>query len=191
MTLNTRKRILHHAKKLFAQDGYEGVRTKQIAKAAQVSEVTLFKYFPKKEVLYNTLLDEFYQTLDLTPLVKQLSYANLYDDCLQIAKAVANNLIDNIDIILMRQKEKVEFLSDRKFDIYNDPSYNAMLPMFRTYYERKLISIVPEKAATIFLTSITGSFQLFAVSNFNKVKFLEYIEGFVEIFCNGIEQSSI
>lgn len=187
MTMSTRRRILSQAAKLFAQNGYEGVRTKQIAKAAQISEVTLFKYFPQKEILYSTLLDEFYQTLDLTPLVKQLSYTNLYEDCLQIAKAVANNLVDNIDIILMRQKEKVEFLTDRKFDIHKDPSYHAILPLFRTYYERKQISVLPEKAAKTFLISITGSFHLLAGSNFHKTSFFEYIEGFVDVFCKGIQ----
>jgi AcrR family transcriptional regulator len=48
MVSDTRRRILVTAAKLFAENGYEGVRTKEIAKASKISEVTLFKYFPKK-----------------------------------------------------------------------------------------------------------------------------------------------
>ncbi|WAA12672.1 TetR/AcrR family transcriptional regulator [Fervidibacillus halotolerans] len=187
MLKDTRTRILKSAAKLFAQNGYEGVRTKQIAEASNISEVTLFKYFPQKEILYHTLLDEFYQTLDLSPLVKKLSYTNIYEDCLQIANAVANNLVENIDIILMRQKEKVDFLKERKFNILKDPSYQAIVPVFQTYYDNNEISVSPEKAANIFLTSITGAFHLLAGGNFEKKYFLEYVEEFVNIFCRGIQ----
>ena len=184
---DTRKRILFNAAKLFAQNGYEGVRTKQIAQASHVSEVTLFKYFPQKEVLYNTLLDEFFHTLDLTALVDELSYTNLYEDVLKIANAVAENLAENIDIILMRQKEKTDFLSDKKFDILRDPSYITILPVFQQYYQNKMIYVLPETAANLLMTSLIGSFQLLAGNHFNKEYFFQYVESFVNVFCRGIQ----
>lgn len=187
MLLETRRRILRNAAKLFAQNGYEGVRTKQIAQASNISEVTLFKYFPKKEVLYNTLLDEFFHTLDLTPLVDTLTYEDLYEDTLKIAMAIAENAVENIDIILMRQKEKADFLDNKKFDISKDPSYIAILPVFQKYYENKKISILPKVAANVLVTSIMGSFNLLAANNFNKASFLKYVENFVSIFCKGIK----
>ncbi|XOQ44705.1 MAG: hypothetical protein ACFWTN_09725 [Clostridium sp.] len=168
MVSDTRRRILVTAAKLFAENGYEGVRTKEIAKASKISEVTLFKYFPKKEVLYHTLLDEFFHTLDLAPLVENLSFTDLHGDLSQIANAISENLIDNIHIVLMRQKEKTDFFSDKKFNAFVDPSYVTVLPVFQHYYQAKKISISPEIACNIFITTLVGSFGLLAANNFNE-----------------------
>lgn len=56
MTADDRKdAILQQALTLFARDGYHGVTTRQLAKAAGVSEALLFKYFPTKEALRDKL----------------------------------------------------------------------------------------------------------------------------------------
>lgn len=47
--------ILQQALTLFARDGYHGVTTRQLAKAAGVSEALLFKYFPTKQALRDKL----------------------------------------------------------------------------------------------------------------------------------------
>ncbi|HRE80040.1 MAG TPA: helix-turn-helix domain-containing protein [Opitutaceae bacterium] len=47
--------ILKQALTLFARDGYHGVTTRQLAKAAGVSEALLFKYFPTKQALRDRL----------------------------------------------------------------------------------------------------------------------------------------
>ncbi len=187
MIPDTRKRILLHAAKLFAQNGYEGVRTKEIAKASEISEVTLFKYFPKKEILYHTLLDEFFQTVELSSLVDDLDYSNLFEDLLKIANVIAKNSIANIDIILMRQKEKTDFLSDKKFDISKDPSYLKLLTVLESYAENNMISADPTIAANLFITSIIGSFHLLSGNHFNESDYLNYIENFVKIFSKGIQ----
>lgn len=44
----TEARILESAIKLFAEQGFAGTSTSQIAKEAEVAEGTLFKYYPKK-----------------------------------------------------------------------------------------------------------------------------------------------
>jgi len=47
--------ILRAAVPLFAQNGFNGTTTKQIAKAASVSEALLYKHFPSKEAIYSEL----------------------------------------------------------------------------------------------------------------------------------------
>jgi len=49
--VNTEHAILTAAEQLFAEHGYAGTRTAQIARAAGVTERTLFKYFPQKAQL--------------------------------------------------------------------------------------------------------------------------------------------
>src|SRR4249919_2227737 len=46
------------AASLFAAKGFNGTTTKEIAKAAGVSEALVFKYFPTKRALYAAILAE-------------------------------------------------------------------------------------------------------------------------------------
>jgi TetR/AcrR family transcriptional regulator len=48
--------IVKAATRLFGEKGYEGTRTADIAAAARVTERTLFRYFPTKEVLYRRVM---------------------------------------------------------------------------------------------------------------------------------------
>src|SRR5260221_10730903 len=48
----TRELIADAARRLFAERGFEAVTVAQIAEAANVSEVTVFNYFPSKESLF-------------------------------------------------------------------------------------------------------------------------------------------
>ncbi|MFD5323934.1 TetR/AcrR family transcriptional regulator [Streptomyces sp. NPDC127092] len=54
----TRTRILDAAHELLRTAGLARTTTKQIAKAAGCSEAALYKYFPSKEELFVTVLDE-------------------------------------------------------------------------------------------------------------------------------------
>ena len=70
----TEERILEAALQLFSEQGYAGTPTSQIAQAAEVSEGTIFKYFPKKiDLLKNVLyrfLDRYSAQIVLRPLEK-------------------------------------------------------------------------------------------------------------------------
>jgi AcrR family transcriptional regulator len=48
--------IVKAATRLFGEKGYEGTRTADIAGAARVTERTLFRYFPTKQVLYRRVM---------------------------------------------------------------------------------------------------------------------------------------
>lgn len=50
--------MISTAASLFAANGFKGTTTKEIAKAAGVSEALLFKYFPTKRALYAAILAE-------------------------------------------------------------------------------------------------------------------------------------
>lgn len=52
----TEDRILTAAATLFGQLGYNGVSTRDIASAAEVNEVTIYRHFPKKRDLYVAVL---------------------------------------------------------------------------------------------------------------------------------------
>ncbi len=50
--------IVEAAKPLFAQHGFAGTTTRQIAQAAGVSEALVFQHFPSKAALYREILDQ-------------------------------------------------------------------------------------------------------------------------------------
>ena len=56
--LATRRRIAAAAAELFAAEGFEQVPVARVAKAAEVSEATVFNYFPAKEdLVYDGMAD--------------------------------------------------------------------------------------------------------------------------------------
>jgi AcrR family transcriptional regulator len=54
---NTRERILECAAHAFAAEGFRYSTVSRIASAAQVNEVTIYRYFPKKSDLYWDAID--------------------------------------------------------------------------------------------------------------------------------------
>ncbi len=57
------ERILATATELFARFGYNGVSTRDVASAAQVNEVTVYRHYPRKHDLYLAVLEAELQQL--------------------------------------------------------------------------------------------------------------------------------
>lgn len=53
----SQERMIDAAVRLFARSGFNGVTTKEIARAAKVSEGNIFRYFPTKRGLYTAALE--------------------------------------------------------------------------------------------------------------------------------------
>ena len=53
----SREHILEAAGKLFGMLGYNGVSTREIASAAEVNEVTVYRHFPRKRDLYLAVME--------------------------------------------------------------------------------------------------------------------------------------
>lgn len=59
-----RSLILQAAKRIFSQYGFDGARTLQIAREAQVSEALLYRHFPSKSALYDAVMQQIYKEQD-------------------------------------------------------------------------------------------------------------------------------
>lgn len=74
-----RNKILKTALSLFSKKGYLGATTRELAKEAGIAEVTLFRYFSSKEMLFEEVINthSFLPTLKgILPEVKKMSYEN-------------------------------------------------------------------------------------------------------------------
>ncbi|NOX19821.1 MAG: TetR/AcrR family transcriptional regulator [Nitrospirae bacterium] len=75
-SIKTREALLKAALELISRRGYLGATTKEIARKAGVTEITLFRHFGSKEQLFEQLLKEYSflpKLRDLIPKVKRLS----------------------------------------------------------------------------------------------------------------------
>src|SRR6185436_7281614 len=53
-----RKRIVRGAMEAFAKSGFRGTRSRDVAKAAGVSEALIFKHFPNKRAMQKAIIEE-------------------------------------------------------------------------------------------------------------------------------------
>ena len=66
-----RRQLLDTALDFFSRRSFEGVTTKEIAAAAGVTEAIIFRHFPTKQILYNSVLDYGYESGQLQPLLDE------------------------------------------------------------------------------------------------------------------------
>ena len=53
-----RRQLIDAARRVFAERGFRGATTRQIAAAAGVTEALIFQHFPDKDALYDAILDQ-------------------------------------------------------------------------------------------------------------------------------------
>ena len=66
-----RKQIINAALTLFAERGFSGTRTREIAELANVSETLIFQHFKTKEDLYRAALTELFSQHPVPPEVEE------------------------------------------------------------------------------------------------------------------------
>ncbi|MEE9173044.1 MAG: TetR/AcrR family transcriptional regulator [candidate division NC10 bacterium] len=96
-----RQQIIDTAATLFAQKGFRGTTTREIAQAVGVSEAALFKYFVNKKELYTAIIDSKSKTEEV---LAAAGAAAARGDDRGVFEAVALTLIEGItqDTTLMR-----------------------------------------------------------------------------------------
>jgi AcrR family transcriptional regulator len=65
-----RAAIIKAVQRVFAEKGFDGTTTRELAEAAEVSEALLFKHFPNKEALYSAMQTSCCQGKD--PVIERL-----------------------------------------------------------------------------------------------------------------------
>src|SRR5215813_1364862 len=88
-----RQQILKTAIRLFAQKGFRGTTTKEIALAAGVNEVTIFRHFSSKQDLYAAILEVKSNEAGISTWVSELEqFAERRDDA-GLFQFVARNIL--------------------------------------------------------------------------------------------------
>ncbi len=189
--LNTEDKILNASIVLFSQKGYSAVTTKEIAKKAGLSEMTLFRHFESKQNLFEKAFDKFVISPKLIGLFEGLE-GDLERDLIKICTSYQETLLQNKKIILMHFKNEE---LNPEFDalLFKIPNELKRLlsHYFETMRERGVIKENPEELATSVLATNFGLFITFLVMN--KLTFETDIQAcissYVKIFARGVTHS--
>ena len=117
--ISTRERIIEAAYNLFSENGYLGTKTREIAKLASVSEVTLFRKFKNKETLFTEVLKSKSIIPDLVDAVKKVEQSNIENTLFSFAKKFYNVLVSKKKFIMITFSE-INHYSEKIIEIYQE-----------------------------------------------------------------------
>jgi AcrR family transcriptional regulator len=116
------ERILINAASLFAQFGYNGVSTREIASSAEVNEVTIYRHFPRKRDLYLAVLKAELQRVHLRgELLTKLAEA-------QNGRVALAGTFELISTALLQQPQLLRLLGFSVLELSQD-----LDPLLRTH----------------------------------------------------------
>jgi TetR/AcrR family transcriptional regulator len=185
--------ILQAALDVFAEKGFQGAKTREIAKRAGVSETLIFRYFPTKEDLYYTGMKEL---MDQHPAIDYLKvFAENKDDeglLLAIAKHIIAHAAEDprlIRLAAFRALEKVSTPHEES-DAGRITGYLAQYVKRRTI-EGTFNEINADVAAKLFVESIFMYIlekQVSLTGPKLKAGDKEVVETLVKVFLGGLRK---
>ncbi|MDW8135682.1 MAG: TetR/AcrR family transcriptional regulator [Thermodesulfobacterium sp.] len=194
MTQDTRKKILETALKLFSQKGYLGATTKEIASLAGIAEITLFRYFSSKEILFEEVINNFSFYPKLKEILNEIKDKPYKEALVIIALEFLNLLESKKELIKIMQCE-MERYPDKIQKIHDTIIYNTIQLLssyFKTLQERGMLrKFESELGAQAFLGMFFSYFygkEIKKISHFREGEVKRIVEEFVDIFINGTSQ---
>ena len=187
-TINTEDKILNASIVLFSQKGYSAVTTKEIAKEAGVSEMTLFRHFESKHNLFEKAFDKFIFSPKVKALFEDLEW-DLEHDLKKICTSYQDTLYKNQNIILMHFKND-ELNPEFDATLFKFP--NEFQKLLGNYFEEmKNRGAVRENPDILAMSFLATNFGLFITSLvMNKLTYESDIQACISscvtIFAKGI-----
>src|SRR5947209_5267430 len=136
----TRQLIADTARQLFAERGFEGVPVAEIARAAEVSEATVFNYFPTKEDLFYSGLEAFEQ--ELVTSIRERAPGE------SVLSAFARFVLVPRGLLAARDPRQVEYLAAITRVIADSPSLRAREQQIYAKYTAALATLLADETGT-------------------------------------------
>ncbi|MCY9543183.1 TetR/AcrR family transcriptional regulator [Paenibacillus alvei] len=174
---------------LMAEKGYKGVSTKEIASAAGVSEMTLFRNFGSKLNLLENAVDRYHYSVEMTRIFNETVTWDLGKDLLGISQMYHEIMDRNrkLFLIVLRDDELIEIREKAQ----KHP--RKLLELLTQYFtdmqsRNRMIQIDAETQAITFMWMNYGAFmtQLFGATTITKVSYQAFIESSIELFVRGV-----
>jgi AcrR family transcriptional regulator len=187
--------LIASASSLFAAKGFNGTTTKEIAKAAGISEALVFKYFPTKRALYAAILKEKVTVSELLEAVEDA--AKKRDDRLVFTLIASYRIRPGVDPTLLRlllfSALEGHELSDMFFGKQHKVFYDHLATYIQTrIQERAFRKVDPLLAARAFIGMVVHHrllHEIFRVPMHRSHE--ETVATYVELFVNGLKQGAL
>jgi len=187
----TRTKILRAAQRLFAQQGYEGTTTRDLAQAAGVAEGTLFRHFANKKAILIEVATQGWVDL-LTDLLTELSEMGSYKAVAQVMHRRMLHMRENADMmrVCFMEAQFHPELRDRIQSEVIAKMTDVAEAFFQTAMDRGIYRPMnPKMVAQVFL-------GMFVIAGFSHDTIMEpgaspkamqeMAEGLADIFLNGV-----
>ena len=193
-----RQQILKTAIRLFAQKGFRGTTTREIALAAGVNEVTIFRHFASKQDLYAAILEVKSNEAGITTWVADLApFAERRDDAglfLLVAKNILSHYKRDADFLALKLYSSLE--GHELAQKYRERQICPLFWFLRDYIKKRqregaFNRCNPEIAVQALLGSVYSHAMCL---HFSEVDFItlseeETAKAFTEVFLNGMRRS--
>jgi len=190
-----RQQILETAIKLFAQRGFRGTTTKEIALAAGVNEVTIFRHFATKQELYSAILDVKSREAgvttwldDMTPLAERRDDEGLFQF---VAAKILDHYRRDPDFLRLRLYSSLE--GHELAQKYRERQVCPLFRFLRSYISKRQREGAfngwdPDISVQAFLCAVYNHAicLYFHETDFIKLTEPETARSFTEVFLNGM-----
>lgn len=154
---DTRYRIIHAARTLFEEKGFAAATTRQIAKLAEVSEVTLFRHFETKRTLFEETVRHCLRPYEIEKYLNSGAAYDLEKDLKHIAYDLKRTFERNASLLRMVMRDKIRDsgteIAIRKKE---HTAHNKMLVYFTAMHQAGHLKEDPELALELFVTNVNG-----------------------------------
>ncbi|WP_083676225.1 TetR/AcrR family transcriptional regulator [Paenibacillus sp. FSL H8-0548] len=187
----TGEKILLAAISLMAEKGYDSTTTKEIALAAGVNEVTIFRHFGTKEKLLEAAFKRFHYGNEMTKLFNEGLKGNLHEDLLTLSRTYHNIMNRNRKLISISLKGSSILPDSVLQEASNNPKHlkNLLTEYLTTMSSQgKVVTSNPEIQALSFMWMNFGAF----ISSLNTKEAVseetlnEFIEESVRLFAKAL-----
>jgi AcrR family transcriptional regulator len=189
---DTRQRLLNTSLRLISEKGYLGATTREIAHQAGVTELTLFRHFGSKQMLFEEVLRNFTFLPRLVELIPELEGLAIEKALTKIGVTFVNTLNERKDLVKILLSE-VRHYPEQIREVYERCIENIVMTLSGFLKQKKrsgmLKSSDPETASRAFLGMIFSFFLSEVIIKGRELKKAEInkrVKGFVDIFTKGV-----
>ena len=188
----TRQKILDSAVFLVSEKGYLGATTREIARGAGVTELTLFRHFGSKERLFEACLNRHTFLPALKEMMPDLEGMSYEEALLTVGRRFLLSLKARKPMVKIMQAEMCRYPD--KMKRMSGAFFDEMLGTLAAYFGARqrsgeLRSFPPELAARMFLGMLFSYFrteELMRGTDITRQGRMEKaVSGFVDIFIHG------
>ncbi|MBD0380487.1 TetR/AcrR family transcriptional regulator [Paenibacillus sedimenti] len=188
---STSDKILMAAIDLMSEKGYDGTTTKEIAAAAGVNEVTLFRHFGTKQKLLETAFHRYHYAEEMTKLFQESLKWELHTDLLLISRIYHKIMNRNRKLLYISQKGSSSLPQEIYQEAGRHPRHlrNLLTNYLTTMMEKNMVMTPnPEMTAMSFMWMNYGAFfsSLNATGASPDQSLHEFIEESVRLFARAL-----